>query len=98
MAQVTEPTLTALLVEDDARLARLTAEYLTGHGVVVTHVADGRKGLEEALRGGWDVVLLDLMLPERDGLEICREVRTRSDVPIIVLTARGEEADRVMGL
>src|SRR5512133_2397205 len=94
----TEPTLTALLVEDDVRLARLTAEYLTGHGVVVTHVADGRTGQEEALRGGWDVVLLDLMLPGRDGLEVCREVRARSDVPVIVLTARGEEADRVMGL
>jgi DNA-binding response OmpR family regulator len=66
--------------------------------VVVTHVADGKRGLEEALRGRWDVVLLDLMLPGRDGLEVCREVRARSDVPIIVLTARGEEADRVMGL
>ncbi len=98
MDPVAEPTLTALLVEDDARLARLTAEYLTGHGVVVTHVADGRRGLEEALRGRWDVVLLDLMLPGRDGLEICREIRARSDLPIIVLTARGEEADRVMGL
>jgi len=94
----TEPTLTALLVEDDVRLARLTAEYLSGHGVVVTHVADGRRGLEEALKGRWDVVLLDLMLPGRDGLEICREVRARTDLPIIVLTARGEEADRVMGL
>jgi DNA-binding response OmpR family regulator len=94
----TEPSLTALLVEDDVRLARLTSEYLAGHGVVVTHVADGRRGLEEALRGRWDVLLLDLMLPGRDGLEICREVRARSDVPIIILTARGEEADRVMGL
>jgi DNA-binding response OmpR family regulator len=94
----TEPTLTALLVEDDVRLARLTSEYLSGHGVVVTHVADGRRGLEEALRGRWDVILLDLMLPGRDGLEVCREIRARSDVPIIVLTARGEEADRVMGL
>jgi len=98
MTDVTEPTLTALLVEDDVRLARLTAEYLTGHGVVVTHVADGRRGLEEALRGRFDVVLLDLMLPGRDGLEVCREIRARSDLPIIVLTARGEEADRVMGL
>jgi two-component system OmpR family response regulator len=98
MERVNEPTLTALLVEDDVRLARLTAEYLAGHGVVVTHVGDGRRGLEEALRGRWDVLLLDLMLPGRDGLEICREVRARSDVPIIVLTARGEEADRVMGL
>jgi len=89
MDPVPEPTLTALLVEDDVRLARLTAEYLSGHGVVVTHVADGKRGLEEALRGRWDVVLLDLMLPGRDGLEVCREVRARSDVPIIVLTARG---------
>lgn len=98
MDPVNEQTLTALLVEDDLKLARLTAEYLSGHGVVVTHVADGKRGLDEALRGRWDVVLLDLMLPGRDGLEICREIRARSDQPIIVLTARGEEADRVMGL
>ena len=90
--------LTALLVEDDARLASLTADYLSGHGVVVTHVGDGAKGLDEALRHPYDVVLLDLMLPGKDGLEVCREIRARSDVPIVVLTARGEEADRVMGL
>ncbi len=93
-----EPTLTALLVEDDARLAALTAEYLSGHGVVVTRASDGQRGLEEALRYRYDVVLLDLMLPGKDGLEVCRELRARSDVPVIVLTARGEEADRVMGL
>ena len=93
-----ESTLTALLVEDDARLAALTAEYLSGHGVVVTRAGDGRRGLEEALRHRYDVVLLDLMLPGKDGLEVCRELRTRSDVPVIVLTALGEEADRVMGL
>lgn len=93
-----EPTLTALLVEDDARLAALTREYLSGHGVVVDVAGDGRRGLEEARRGRFDVVLLDLMLPGLSGLEVCREIRARSDVPIIVLTARGEEADRVMGL
>jgi len=93
-----EPLVTALLVEDDARLAALTAEYLQGHGVVVTRVGDGARGLEEASRHRHDVVLLDLMLPGKDGLEVCRELRARSDVPIIVLTARGEEADRVMGL
>jgi len=99
MASVTsEPALRALLVEDDARLAALTREYLGGHGVAVEVVADGRRGLTEAQRGGWDVVLLDLMLPGLPGLELCRELRARSDVPIIVLTARGEEADRVMGL
>lgn len=94
----TDPVLTALLVEDDARLAALTADYLGGHGVVVTREATGPSGLEEALRHRYDVVLLDLMLPGKDGLEVCRELRARSDVPIVVLTARGEEADRVMGL
>jgi two-component system OmpR family response regulator len=94
----TEPLLTALLVEDDARLAALTREYLEGHGVVVTVASDGRRGLAEALAHRPDVVLLDLMLPELHGLEVCRQLRARSDVPIIVLTARGEEADRVMGL
>ena len=90
--------LLVLLVEDDLRLAELTREYLEGHGVAVQHVSDGRRGLDEALRGRYDAVLLDLMLPGKDGLEVCREVRSRSDVPILVLTARGEEADRVMGL
>jgi DNA-binding response OmpR family regulator len=94
----TDPTLLVLLVEDDRKLADLTREYLRGHGVEVTHVADGRAGLDEALRGRWDAVLLDLMLPGLDGLSVCRELRARSDVPILVLTARGEEADRVMGL
>ena len=99
MASVTsEPALQALLVEDDSRLAELTREYLGGHGVAVEVVSDGRRGLQEALRGRWDVVLLDLMLPGLGGLELCRELRVRSDVPITVLTARGEEADRVMGL
>jgi DNA-binding response OmpR family regulator len=100
MIPVTEGTtpLLVLLVEDDLRLAALTREYLDGHGVAVVHVADGRSGLAEALSGRFDAVLLDLMLPGRDGLDVCRELRARSDVPVIVLTARGEEADRVMGL
>jgi DNA-binding response OmpR family regulator len=91
-------SLLVLLVEDDLRLATLTREYLEGHGVAVVHVGDGRRGQEEALSGRYDAVLLDLMLPGKDGLDVCREVRARSDVPIVVLTARGEEADRVMGL
>jgi DNA-binding response OmpR family regulator len=94
----TEQTLVVLLVEDDRKLADLTREYLTGHGVAVTHVADGKAGLEQALHGHYDAVLLDLMLPGMDGLSVCRALRARSDVPILVLTARGEEADRVMGL
>ena len=99
MAGVTStPAALVLLVEDDLRLATLTREYLETHGLAVFHVADGRRGLEEALSGRYDAVLLDLMLPGKDGLEVCRELRARSDVPVIVLTARGEEADRVMGL
>ncbi len=94
----TDPVLTALLVEDDARLASLTTDYLGGHGVIVTHAADGDAGVREALRRAYDIVLLDLMLPGKDGLEVCREIRARSDVPIIILTARGEEGDRVAGL
>lgn len=98
-AEMTAATpLLALLVEDDLRLAAFTREYLEGHGVAVVHASDGRRGLDEALGGRFDVVLLDLMLPGKDGLEVCRELRSRSDVPVIVLTARGEEADRVMGL
>jgi len=98
MTDVSTPGIVVLLVEDDHRLAALTKEYLEGHGVAVVHVADGKRGQDEALGGRYDAVLLDLMLPGKDGLEVCREIRARSDVPIIVLTARGEEADRVMGL
>ncbi len=90
--------LTALLVEDDARLAGLTATYLERNDVVVTRAADGEEGLALALRHPFDVVLLDVMLPGRDGLAVCRAIRQHRDVPIIMLTARGEEADRVMGL
>jgi two-component system, OmpR family, response regulator len=94
----TSTPLLVLLVEDDLRLATLTREYLESHGMAVVHVSDGRRGQDEALSGRYDAVLLDLMLPGKDGLDVCREIRTRSDVPIVVLTARGEEADRVMGL
>jgi two-component system response regulator RstA len=87
-----------LLVEDDRRLASLTAEYLESHGVLVTVEERGDRGLEEALRHRFDVVLLDLMLPGRPGVEVCQALRQHSDVPIVMLTARGEEADRVLGL
>lgn len=93
-----EGTVQVLLVEDDERLARLTARYLQEHGIVVTVARTGPEGLTEASRHAYDVILLDLMLPGKDGLEVCRELRTRSDVPIIMVTARGEEIDRVIGL
>jgi two-component system response regulator RstA len=92
------PDVSVLLVEDDARLADLTRRYLERNGVVVTHVTDGQDGVLNARHQHFDVVLLDVMLPGMDGLSVCREIRAASDVPIIMLTARGEEADRVMGL
>ena len=102
MEQTTPPTeegtIQALLVEDDERLARLTSRYLQEHGILVTVARTGPEGLAEASRHTYDVVLLDLMLPGCDGMEVCRDLRTRSNVPIIMVTARGEEADRVLGL
>ena len=91
-------TIRAVLIEDDERLARLTARYLETHGVVVTWLTDGAHGLAETLRLKPDVVLLDLQLPGMDGLTVCRELRAQSDVPIVIITARDEEADRVIGL
>jgi DNA-binding response OmpR family regulator len=90
--------ISVVLVEDDERLARLTSQYLATHQVVVTVVTRGDLALAEVLRTRPDVVLLDLMLPGTSGLELCRQIRERMDVPILMLTARGEEADRVMGL
>jgi two-component system response regulator RstA len=90
--------ITLLLIEDDARLAQFTIEYLQRYEVKVTHVADGEHGLREALRARYDAVLLDLMLPAKDGITVCRELRGHSDVPILMVTARREEVDRVLGL
>ena len=90
--------LRVLLVEDDARLAERTAEYLQGHDFVVEVAGDGELGLTRALSGEHDVVLLDIMLPRRDGLAVCKELRQRSAVPVLMLSARSEEIDRVLGL
>ena len=94
---VTEPPIRVLLVEDDERLARLTVRYLEGTGFAVTWVSSGLHVVADATQHGYDAILLDLMLPGRDGIDVCRELRTRLDVPIIMLTARREEADRVLG-
>ncbi len=85
-------------IEDDERLARLTARYLESHGIVVEHARDGEDGIRRVLEERPEVVLLDLMLPGLGGLQVCRKLRTRIDTPIIMVTARCEEADRVTGL
>ncbi len=90
----------ALLVDDDRELARLLTDYLGPHGVELDHVEDGNRALERlaAASPTYDIVLLDVMLPGADGFEVCRRVRSRFPVPIIMLTARGEDTDRVVGL
>ncbi|MGH2684706.1 MAG: response regulator transcription factor [Actinomycetota bacterium] len=84
-----------LLVEDDDAIAEPLGQGLEREGFVVTRVATGEDAL---VAGDTDVVLLDLGLPDVDGYEVCRRLRARSDVPIIVVTARGEEVDKVLGL
>jgi two-component system, OmpR family, response regulator len=93
-----EEAFRVVYVEDDERLARLTSQYLASHRVEVFLVSRGDRALREVLRVHPDIVLLDLMLPGCDGMRVCRELRERLDVPIIILTARKEEADRVVGL
>ncbi|RIL00066.1 MAG: DNA-binding response regulator [Proteobacteria bacterium] len=87
-----------LLVEDDASLAAMLAEYLGGFGFAVTAVRDAAGALASLRRGGFAAVVLDVMLPDGDGFDVCRRVRAGSDVPIVMLTARGDEADRIVGL
>ncbi|OGA39048.1 MAG: DNA-binding response regulator [Betaproteobacteria bacterium RIFCSPLOWO2_12_FULL_62_13] len=87
-----------LVVDDDAEIRSLLHQYLQKNGYRVTAVADG-KGMWAALEAGRvDIVVLDLMLPGDDGLTLCRNLRVRSEVPVIMLTARGEETDRIVGL
>ena len=87
-----------LLIEDDSRLAAMVAEYLGQAGYRVEVAASGKAGLERLGREPFDAAVLDLMLPDMDGLEVCRSLRQRSPLPILMLTARGDAADRIVGL
>jgi len=87
-----------LIVDDDVALAELVSDYLGGHGFVVEHKATATDGLQAALHGGHDAILLDVMLPDGDGMDLCRQIRAQSPVPILMLTARGEDTDRIVGL
>ncbi len=88
----------ALLIDDDTRLAELLAAYLTPHDVVLMHAPDGPRGLRQLGAGGVDIVLLDIMMPGMDGLDVLRRLRQQWAVPVVMLTARGDETDRVVGL
>jgi two-component system phosphate regulon response regulator OmpR len=87
-----------LMIDDDDRLAGMVSDYLGGAGFRVTVAGTGREGEAELKRETFDAVILDLMLPDADGLDLCRRLRGSSDVPILMLTARGEPMDRVVGL
>src|SRR3954467_4658107 len=87
-----------LCIDDDRRLFELLASYFAPNGVTLVHATDGAKGLAALERDVFDAVLLDVMMPGMDGLEVCRRIRQTRQIPVIMLTARGDEADRVVGL
>ncbi len=87
-----------LMIEDDVSLASMLSEYLQGAGVQVDAAHDATSGLAALSRTKPDAVILDVMLPDLDGFEVCRRIRASSDVPVIMLTARGDDADRIVGL
>ncbi len=87
-----------LLVDDDDKLRKLLKEYLEGYGFRVSTLEDGTRALS-TIRGEMpDVVILDIMLPKKNGLEVLREIRAESTIPVLMLTAKGEDADRIVGL
>ncbi|ATE62786.1 DNA-binding response regulator [Thauera sinica] len=90
--------LRLLLVDDDAGLCEMLGAYLQAEGFAATAVGDGREGVAVALSGHYDAVILDIMMPSLNGLDALREIRRRSDIPVIMLTARGDNLDRVVGL
>lgn len=87
-----------LLIDDDAELSEMLDEFLAGEGFAVTSVMNGEEGVELALSGRFAAVILDIMLPRINGIEVLRRVRANSELPIIMLTARGDDIDRVVGL
>jgi DNA-binding response OmpR family regulator len=100
MARMSTPQL--LMIEDDVRLAQMVSEYLTQSGFGFAHAADGTSGIEQLQQRAPDLVILDLMLPDMDGLEVCRRIRALpgalSRVAILMLTAKGDPMDRIIGL
>jgi len=87
-----------LLIEDDSRLAAMVAEYLGEADFRVSICPSAQSGLDKLAREPFDALVLDLTLPDADGLDLCRQLRAESDIPVLMLTARGEPADRVVGL
>jgi len=91
-------TTRVLIIDDDEALAGMVREFLTARGLAVESEARARTGLACLERNEFEAVILDVMLPDLDGFEVCRRIRERSNVPILMLTARGDETDRIVGL
>src|ERR1700692_2563963 len=87
-----------LVIDDDVELCTLVGEYLQAEGFVVESVHDGESGLQRASAGGYLLVVLDVMLPGINGFEVLRRIRAKSRLPVLLLTARGEDVDRIVGL
>lgn len=87
-----------LVVEDDRNILHIEKDYLEANGFSVTAVTDGTEGLSLALAGGFNLIILDIMLPNVDGLEICRQVRRASNVPILLVSAKKDDLDKIRGL
>ena len=87
-----------LIIDDDTRLAAMLSDYLRSAGFSTRSAATGLSGLQEITRKAPDAVILDVMLPDHDGFEICRRIRASSSLPVLMLTAKGEETDRIVGL
>ena len=87
-----------LIVDDDIKFCRLICDYLSRYGFAVSQVHDGPTALKNVLSDSWDAIILDVMLPGLDGYEVLRRIRDRSQVPILMLTALGDETDRIVGL
>ncbi len=91
-------TARALIVDDDSHIRELLCDYLRGFGILASSARDGREMRDRLAGAPFDIVVLDLMLPGEDGLSLCRWLRSESDLPVLMLTARGEPADRIIGL
>ena len=87
-----------LLIDDDRELSEMLTQYLANDGFEVTACYDGQSGAEAALRDEFAVVILDVMMPQVSGIEVLRRIRTRSQVPVLMLTAKGDDIDRIVGL
>ncbi|MBU2548723.1 MAG: response regulator transcription factor [Proteobacteria bacterium] len=93
-----QPSQRVLIIDDDIKLQRLLKDYLEGYGYRVATRPDGLEAMDAVLRETPDIIILDIMMPGKDGLEVLRDIRRQASVPVIMLTAKGEDADRIVGL